>query len=218
MIGPRRTEQLQRIVVGVTGASGCVITLRLCEVLNSLGFEIEAVVSRRALTVADYECVSRNWFLSKLRTWVRSLYSDDDLDAPLASSSYRVDGCVIAPATINTLAKIVNGIGDNLVVRTALNVLRMQRPLVAVVRESPLSVVELRTLYMAAKMGISIVPAVVGFYAHPQTIRDIVDFIVGKVLDVLGIENELYTRWHEIKLSRSRSRDPCQILYESESP
>ena len=218
MIDPRRTEQLQRIVVGITGASGCVVALRLCEVLNSLGLEIEAVVSRRALTVADYECVSRSWFLSKLRTWVRNLYSDNDLNAPLASSSYRVDGCIIVPATINTLAKIVNSIGDNLVVRTALNVLRMRRPLVAVVRESPLGIAELRTLYMAAKMGISIVPAVIGFYTHPQSVRDVVDFIVGKVLDVLGIENELYTRWHEIRSSRFRSRDPCQILYESESP
>jgi len=218
VIGPRRTERLQRIVVSVTGASGCVLTLRLCEVLSSLGLEIEAVVSRRALTVADYECVSRSWFLSKLRTWVRNLYSDDELDAPPASSSYRVDGCVIVPASINTLAKIVSGIEDNLIVRTALNVLRMQRPLVAVIRESPLGVVELRTLYMAAKLGISIVPAVVGFYAHPQTIRDVVDFIVGKVLDVLGIENELYARWHEIRLNKSRSRDPCQILYEPESP
>ncbi len=217
MIGPRRPEHGSRIAVCVTGASGCVLALRLCEVLNERGFELEAVVTRAALTVADYECVSRDWFLSRLRAWVRNIYNEDELDAPLASSSYGIDACIVIPASIKTLAMVVNGIAENLVVRAVLNALRMRRPVVAVVRESPLGVAELRVLYMAAKLGIVIVPAVIGFYARPQNIRDIVDFVVGKVLDVLGIENDLYTRWNEVRSRKSRLPDPCRVLYGSGS-
>ncbi len=216
MIGPRRPERGSRIAVCITGASGCVLALRLCEVLRERGFELEAVVTRAALTVADYECVSRDWFLSKLRAWVQNIYNEDELDAPLASSSYSIDTCIIVPASIKTLAMVVNGIAENLVVRTVLNALRMRRPVVAVVRESPLGVVELRVLYMAARLGIAIVPAVIGFYARPQNIRDAVDFVVGKVLDVLGIENDLYTRWSEVRSRKSRLPDPCRVLYGSE--
>ena len=216
MIGPRRPEHRSRIAVCVTGASGCVLALRLCEVLSGRGFRLEAVVTRAALTVADYECVSRDWFLSKLRVWVQNIYNEDELDAPLASSSYIMDACIIIPASIKTLAMVVNGVAENLAVRTVLNALRMRKPVVAVVRESPVGVAELRVLYTAAKLGISIVPAVIGFYVCPQNIRDIVDFVVGKVLDVLGIENDLYRRWNEVKSRKPRLQDPCQVLYGSE--
>ncbi len=216
MIDPRRPEHGSRIAVCVTGASGCVLALRLCEILSERGFELEAVVTRAALTVADYECISRDWFLSRLRAWVQKIYNEDELDAPLASSSFSINACIVIPASIKTLAMAVNGIAENLVIRTMLNALRMRRPVVAVVRESPLGIAELRVLYMAAKLGIVIVPAVIGFYACPQSIRDIVDFVVGKVLDVLGIENNLYRRWNEIRSRKSRLPDPCRVLYGSE--
>jgi len=202
-----------KILLGITGASGCVIALRLAEILRKYGFTIIGIYTRSSLIVADTECVSANWFIDKLRGYVDELYSEDDIKAPIASSSNILDAYIIAPASIKTMALIINGIASNLLVRAILNGLRMRKPVVAVVRESPLGEIELEILYKASKKGITIVPAVVGFYTYPQHIGDVVDFIVGKTLDVLGIQNNLYRRWRGVR--DPQYRDPCEYLYGS---
>lgn len=204
-----------KIFLGVTGASGCVIALRLAEVLNGFGHEIYTAVSENALVVADYECKNRAWFLDKIKSFSKALYSEKDLHVDIASSSNPLDAYIIAPASIKTIAMITNGLADNLIVRASLIGLRMKKPVVAVVREAPLGIVELRTLLNAAELGISIVPAIIGFYSYPQSLRDVIDFIVGKVLDLLGIEHNLYRRWRGSR--DPQIRDPCEYLYDSAS-
>lgn len=213
MIDPRRPE-LKRVVLAVCGASGLVIALRLAQVMTSIGVEVHAIVSREALTVADHECGSRVWFLNKLSSYVKSLFSEDDWGSPLASSSFLVDACIAAPASMKSVAALAHGMQGDLLTRALGNCLRMRRPLVIVFRECPLGVAELRSLLTLAEMGAHIVPAVVGFYAKPQSLREVVDFIVGKVLDVLGIENDLYPRWGQSDARTARTLDPCRALYD----
>ncbi len=123
------------------------------------------------------------------------LYWEDEIDAPYASSSRAVDAMVVAPCSMRTLAAIAAGLSDNLVTRAALAHLRLGRRLVLVVRETPLGVAELRNMLRAAEYGAVILPAAPGFYHRPRTVGDMVDFVVGKILDVLGIEHGLYSRW-----------------------
>lgn len=212
MIGSRRSDEVS-IFLGVTGASGSVVALRLAEVLKSLGAYIVSAYTRNALLVADSECISREWFIRKLKSYSNEIYDENSLDAPIASSSNTLDIYVLAPATIKTLAMIINGEALNLIVRAVLNGLRMKRPTIAIVREAPLGVVELGVLYRAAKIGMIIIPAVVGFYSCPQSLKDVVDFIVGKTLDVLGFKHSLYRRWGSHR--DTSIRDPCQVLYGS---
>lgn len=200
-----------RVFVGITGASGCVIALRFMEVLKAYNHKVVAAFTKSALKVAKLECVSDEWFVAKVKSLADEVYSEEDIEAPPASSSRPLDAYVIVPASITTLARLVNGVASNLIVRAALCGLRMRRPVVAVIREAPLGTVELRVLYTASRVGVSIIPAVVGFYSCPQGLREVVDFIVGKILDVIGVENELYRRW-----SGSRCLnlpDPCEALY-----
>jgi len=204
-----------KIFLGVTGASGCVIALRLAEVLKNLGHEVYAVVSEKALMIAEYECISKGWFLDKLTSFATNIYRESDINADISSSSNALDSYILAPASVKTMAMIVHGIAENLIVRAALIGLRMRKPVIAVVREAPLGIVELSVLLKAAKLGVFVVPAVIGFYTYPQSLKDVVDFIVGKVLDVLGIEHDLYRRW---KGSRAPLYpDPCEVLYGSAS-
>ncbi|MDK6028442.1 UbiX family flavin prenyltransferase [Ignisphaera sp. 4213-co] len=202
-----------KIFLGVTGASGCVIALRLAEVLSSLGHEIYVVVSENALVVADYECRNRSWFLEKMKSFSKAIYHEKNLHVDIASSSNTLDAYIIAPASIKTLAMIVNGIGENLITRTALVGIRMKKTTLAIVRESPLGVVELTVLLKAAKLGIHIIPAVIGFYSYPQSIKDVIDFVVGKALDALGIQHNLYRRWKGFR--DPQFQDPCEYLYGS---
>lgn len=212
MIGPRRSEP-QKILLGVSGASGLVMSLRLAEVLKSLGLYIVSVYTNSSLFIADSECISREWFLERLKQYSDEIYSEEAIDAPIASSSNPLDAYIIAPASLKTLALIANGIALNLLVRAVLNGIRMGRSVVAVFREAPLGRIELKVLYKVASLGVTIIPAVVGFYACPQNLNEVVDFIVGKVLDILGVDHNLYRRWRG---ARDPSiKDPCRIFYGS---
>ncbi len=174
---------------------------------------VDAVVSRAAIKVAESECVSGDFLLFKLRELgVDSVYLDHELDSPLSSSSYVtiVDWVAVVPASIKTVASIAYGFSDNLVARVALNALRLGKKVIVVPRESPLGEVELRALYRAARAGIHVVPATVGFYTKPETLTDVVDFIVGKVLDVAGVEHQLYPRWPS---TRGVGENMCSRLY-----
>jgi len=210
VIDSRRSEVL-KVFLGVTGASGCVLAIRFAELLKKLNSYIVASYTSNALLVADSECVSREWFISKLGEYVDELYDENRIDASVASSSNTLDAYILIPASIKTLALIVNGIGSNLITRAILNGLRMKRKVIAIVRESPLGEIELKILYRAARAGVAIIPAVIGFYAYPQNIRDVVDFIIGKVFDVLELHSNLYRRWKSAK--EPKIQDPCQILY-----
>jgi len=185
-----------RLVVAVTGASGVVYGKRLLEVLREKNVETHLIVSRAAEKVVEHELGISKKDLEKLAT---HFYDVDDLKAPLMSGSFKTDGMVIIPCSMKTLAGIVHGFADNLILRAADVTLKEKRPLVVVPRETPLSIVHLRNMLEAAKIGVFIIPAMPAFYHQPRKIDDLVNFIVGRVLNCLGIEHRLFKRYSGMK-------------------
>lgn len=200
-----------RIFIGITGASGIVYALKLLKVLRKVhkDAEIHTVISRAALIVSEAECLPSKQLLEFIKLHSHTVYDEKDLSAPLASSSFIVDMGVIIPCSMKTASAIAHGISNSLITRASLNLLRLKKPLVLVIRETPLGIVELKSLLRAAKAGAIILPAAPAFYHHPQTIDDLVNFIVGKVLDVLNIRHDLYKRWQGI---RSRDQTFCDHI------
>ncbi|MCE4613442.1 MAG: UbiX family flavin prenyltransferase [Desulfurococcales archaeon] len=186
------------ISIAITGASGVRVSLRLLEVLRNQGVKVSGIiVSQGAVEVAKYEeDMEEEEFLGLLRSHAR-VYMDDDFSSPLASSSNQPEAMVIAPASTKTVALIANAIPSNLVSRAALAMLRLGRRLVVAPRETPLGIGELENLLKLARMGAIIVPMCPGFYHKPKKVEDMVDFSVGKILDALGIETRIYSRWME---------------------
>jgi len=188
-----------KLVIGITGASGVVYALRLIERCNLISKKynlIDVVYTTQAEKVAYSEMgLSLRDHLSKIEC-IHSVYREDDWDSPIASSSNLVeyDG-VIVPASLNTIAKLSCGIQDNLLLRVFSSLLRLRRRVVIVVRDTPLSTIDLRNLYRLSMSGAVILPAIPAFYIKPVSIDELVDFIVGKILDVLGIQHDLYRRW-----------------------
>lgn len=184
----------RKVLVGITGASGIIYGIRLAEILYNMGL-LEAIIYTRSAERVAKEEMDRT-LDDMLRIGDVKVYREDEIDAPYASSSrIPYGGMVIAPCSMRTLAAIANGLPDNLVTRAALSTLRLRRQLVLVVRETPLGIAELRNMLLAAENGAVILPASPGFYHKPKTIDDMVSFVVGKVLDVLGIVHNLYHRW-----------------------
>ena len=178
------------IVVAMTGASGAAIGVRLLEVLAAQGgHTVHLIVSRGAQAVLEHE-VGHDPDLPATYRW-----SADDLAAPLASSSQCPDAMVIAPCSMKTLSAVAHGYASDLIVRSAEIMLRLNRPLVLMPRETPLSLPAIENMRLAKLAGATILPPVVAYYPQPQTVDEITDFFAGKVLDVLGLENSLYRRW-----------------------
>jgi len=187
-----------RLIVAITGASGVVYGKRLLEVLNEKKIETHLIVSKAAEKVIEHELKTSKKDLEKLATQV---YNVDDLDAPLMSGSFQTDGMIIVPCTMKTLAGLAHGYADNLILRAADVTLKEKRKLIVVPRETPLSVVHLRNLLEVAKLGVFVVPAMPAYYHKPKEIDDLVDFVVGKVLDCLSVEHRLFKRWSGMKRS-----------------
>ena len=183
----------RRLVVGISGASGAVYGIRLLEVLAGLPeIETHLVVSQAARLIIAHETERT---MAQIEALADCAYAPDHLAAPIASGSFSADGMVIAPCSIKTLSAIVNSYAADLMSRAADVMLKEGRPVVLVVRETPLHLGHLRLMARAAEIGAVIFPPVPAFYGHPQTIDEIVDDTVGRVLARLGVENELYTRW-----------------------
>ncbi len=180
-----------KVLVAVTGASGVIYGLRLIEVLSELGIQHSIIISKAAKKVIEHEVedfIRYSRFLNKC-------FSEDDIDAPFSSGSYKMDAMVIAPCSMKTLGCIANGIADNLITRSADVFLKEKRKLILVPRETPLNAIHLENMLKLAKIGAVILPAMPGFYSKPKSVDDMINFIVGKILDCLGIENNLYKRW-----------------------
>jgi 4-hydroxy-3-polyprenylbenzoate decarboxylase len=140
------------------------------------------------------------------------VYDHKDMAASLASGSFLTEGMVVVPCTIKSLSGIANSYNENLLVRTADVTLKEKRKLVLVVRETPLHVGHLRLMTQAAEMGAHILPPVPSFYHQPETIEDIIDQTIGKVLDYMGIEHDLFRRWGENKRIEKRRKKNNRIL------
>lgn len=177
-----------RVVVGVTGASGAAYAKRLLEELSSRA-EVHLIVSRAGRQLVDYELGEG------IEKHASCVFSDDDMSAPPASGSAGYDAMVVVPCSMKTLASIAHGVSDTLIARAADVILKQEKKLILVPRETPLNLVHLRNLVLAKEAGASILPASPGFYHKPKTIDDLTDFMAGKILELLGFDHSLYKKW-----------------------
>jgi len=182
-----------RLIVGITGASGVIYGIRLLELLRGLPeVETHLILSSGArLNIA----LETDWQPKAVETLADVVYSDNDLAAAISSGSFRTDGMVIIPCSMKTLSGVVNSYADNLIVRAADVVLKERRRLVLVPRESPLHVGHTRLLHEAATMGAVICPPVPGFYSNPQSVDDIINHSVGRLLDLFDLDCGVVNRW-----------------------
>jgi flavin prenyltransferase len=194
------------IVIAITGASGAVYGLRLCSELLRSGARLTVLISAAGRQVLLEEC-GLDWQGSEaaiekqLRKYFNaeedrlSYYAEDNFLAPIASGSSASDAMVVCPCSMGTLARIASGAAGNLTERCADVMLKERRMLVMVPRETPLNEIHLENMLKLARMGVRIVPPMPAFYHQPRSLDDLVNFVVGKILDTLGIGHTLFTRW-----------------------
>ncbi len=183
----------RRLIVGISGASGFVYGVRLLQMLQPLDVETHLVLSKSAQVTMAYET---DWKLADVLALADRHHRNDDLAACISSGSYRTLGMVIAPCSMRTLAAIAHGLSDNLVSRAADVVLKERRRLVLLARETPLNLAHLRNMVAVTEMGAIVCPPVPAFYSRPQTVEQLVDHTVGRVLDLYGIEHRgIVVRW-----------------------
>jgi len=191
--GPPCYDPRLRIVVGISGASGVVYGMRLLERLRAhLEVEIHLILTRSAEKTLHLEMGKTAAEAKKLAHFS---YPLEDIGARLASGSFRTDAMVVAPCSIHTMSAIAAGISDNLLVRAADIALKERRKLILMVRETPFHLGHLRSMTALAEMGAIIAPPIPGFYTQPQTVMDIVDHSVDRVLDLLGLPDDRVRRW-----------------------
>ena len=182
----------ERMIIGVTGASGITYAIRLLEVLPQMGFETHLVMSRAAQLVREYETgVSKRG----MEALADHIYGPGDIGASIASGSFKTRGMIIAPCSIKTMSEIAYGTTTNLVARAADVTLKERRKLALLLRESPLHAGHIKTMLQATEAGAIIAPAVTAFYDKPQTIQDMVDHTVGRLLSLFDIETDLFEPW-----------------------
>ncbi|MGN0177686.1 MAG: UbiX family flavin prenyltransferase [Methanobrevibacter sp.] len=180
------------IIVGITGASGVIYGIRLLEALKKLDIESALVMSDLSKVVIESET---DYTVEDVINIADNYYDFHDLTASINSGSFKTDGLVIVPCTMKTLSSIANGYGANTITRVADVSLKEKRPTIIVPRETPLRSIHLQNMLTLSQEGATILPAMPGFYSNPKTIEDQIDFIVGKILDSLKIENNLFKRW-----------------------
>lgn len=178
------------VVVGISGASGVGYGIRLLQVLQ--GSVIHLVLTDSARKIIEVET---DFSPEDVEDLADHVYSEDDFTAPIASGSYRFDAMVIIPCSMKTLAEVASGMSDNLIGRSAEISLKDRRRLVIVPRETPLSLIQLKNMVSVTEAGAVVLPACPAFYSRPQNLDDLIDVLVGRVLDSIGVENNLYPRW-----------------------
>ncbi|MEM3382773.1 MAG: UbiX family flavin prenyltransferase [Nitrososphaerales archaeon] len=181
-----------KIIVAITGASGVIYGKRLLEVLLDKSIDTYLIVSEEAKEIIENELSLKKEDIERLANHV---YQINDLSSPLSSGSFITDGMVIVPCSAKTLAGIANGYSENLILRAAEVMIKQGRKLILVPRETPVSAIQLENMLKLSRIGVVILPAMPAFYHHPKKIDDLVDFIVGKILDSLNIEHNLFKRW-----------------------
>lgn len=181
-----------RIVVGVTGATGSILGIRLLQALSTMDVETHLVMSRWGRATLEMETGHTAREVSDLADHV---HAPGDVAAVIASGSFRTDGMVIVPCSMKTLAAIHSGYGEGLIPRAADVTLKERRKLVLVPRELPLSEIHLRNMLGLAQLGVAIVPPMPAFYLKPESVDDIVDHVVGRVLDQFGLDMPGMARW-----------------------
>lgn len=181
-----------RIVVGISGASGAIYGVRTLEVLRRLGVETHLVLSETAGQTIEYETPYK---LADVLALATKVYPVHDVAASISSGSFKTDGMVVVPCSIKTLSGLANSYNENLLTRAADVSLKERRKLVLVVRETPLHLGHLRLMTAVTEMGAVVLPPMPAFYHKPQTVDDIINQTIGKVLDQFGLDASLFKRW-----------------------
>lgn len=186
--------QNQRLIVGITGASGVRYGVRMLEILRDLPVESHLVLSKAAEMTLAYETDLK---VAEVKALADVTYPVADVGAAVSSGSFQTLGMVIAPCSVRSMSEIATGVTSNLLTRAADVVLKERRRLVLMLRETPLHTGHLRSLLALSEMGAVIAPPVPGFYARPQSLDEMVDHTLGRVLDLFGLEAGTVKRWGE---------------------
>ncbi|HEX2270620.1 MAG TPA: UbiX family flavin prenyltransferase [Pyrinomonadaceae bacterium] len=194
----------QRLIVGITGATGTIFGLRILQMLHGSGVETHLVMSKWAARTLTHETP---YSVKDVQDLATQSYASGDQGAAISSGSFVTLGMVIAPCSMRTLAAIAHGLGDNLVHRAADVILKERRKLVLVVRESPFNEIHLENMLKLARMGVVILPPVPAFYNHPQSLDDMINHIAMRVVDQFDIHLDVMNRWDGVLLDQRRTRE-----------
>ncbi len=190
---------MKKIIVGITGASGSIYAIKFIESLLMQNIHVHIVASKEGKEVVGYE--TKLSFENHINNFKNinsgkvELFDNEDLFSSIASGSYKIDGMVIIPCSMNTVSSVAVGLSNTLLLRSAQVMLKEGKQLIIVPRETPYSTIFLENLTSLSKCGVKILPASPAFYNNPQSIDDLVNFVVGRVFDLMGLENNLFTRW-----------------------
>lgn len=182
-----------KILVGITGASGSILGLRLIETLREYAVDLSVTVTKPGIKVCHYETGIHlpQYLLSQNITQ----YDINDLFAPPASGSYRLDAVIVIPCSMGTLARIAQGISGNLLERASDVMLKERKTLILSARETPLNSIHLENMLTLSRTGAIITPPSIAFYTKPTSLEDVINFQTGKILDILGLDHSLFNRW-----------------------
>jgi flavin prenyltransferase len=194
---------IPRLIVGISGASGVVYGVRLLEILRDLPIETHLVMTRAAEVTLAHETGRK---VAEVQALAAHAHAITDIAAPIASGSFRTLGMIVAPCSIRSMSDIAHGTTASLLTRAADVCLKEQRKLVLMVRETPLHLGHLRSMTALAEMGAILAPPVPAFYAEPQTLADMVDHTLGRMLDLFGLETPGVRRWGEPAATLNPSR------------
>src|SRR5665647_474811 len=183
---------MKRLIVGITGATGAIFGIRLLEALKDTDVETHLVLSKWAIQTVEHETT---YTVKQVRALASVDHSEGNMAASISSGSFITEGMVIVPCSMRSLAAIAHGTGDHLVHRAADVILKERRKLVLVAREMPLSDVHLENMLKLSRMGVTIMPPMPAFYNHPESLDDLIDHVVARILDQFGIPTDFARRW-----------------------
>jgi 4-hydroxy-3-polyprenylbenzoate decarboxylase len=192
-----------RLIVGISGASGAIYGVRLLELLAPLAVETHLVISRAAEVTLAHETDLK---IADVKALADVCHGADDLAASLSSGSHKTLGMVVAPCSVRSMSEIATGLCGTLLTRAADVVLKEQRKLVLMVRETPLHAIHLRNMATLAELGVVIAPPVPAFYARPESLEQMIDHTLGRVLDLFDLDSGTVARWREAPAKRGRRK------------
>lgn len=183
-----------KLVVGITGSTGVIYGVRLLEVLKEKQVQTHLIISQWAKKCLSMET---DFTIDYVKSLATTISDETNMAASISSGTHKIDGMIVIPCSMKTLSSIANGYDETLVARAAGVTLKESRKLILVIRETPLTAINLENMLKLARLGVVILPPVPGFYTKPKTIDEIINHTVGKCLDQLNIEHDLFKRWGE---------------------
>lgn len=180
------------LIIGISGSSGVIYGIRMLEILQKINIHTELIMTDWAI-----KCISMEtkYTLDYIKSLATITHSDKNLAATISSGTYKIDGMIIIPCTMKTLAAIAYGYDDTLISRAANVTLKESRKLILIPRETPFTPIHLENMLKLSRLGITILPPIVEFYTKPTTINDLIDYTIGKCLDQFNIKHNLYLQW-----------------------